>query len=48
MRQDMEARRCSEVELFAGMVLELGKKHGISTPVNKELYDRIKLIESKY
>jgi 2-dehydropantoate 2-reductase len=48
MRQDMEARRYSEVELFAGAVLELGKKHGIPTPVNKELYDRVKLIESRY
>lgn len=48
MRQDMEAKRYSEVELFAGTVLELGKKHGVPTPVNKELYDRIKLIESRY
>lgn len=48
MRQDLEAKRYSEVELFAGTVLELGKKHGITTPVNKELYDRIKFIESQY
>jgi 2-dehydropantoate 2-reductase len=48
MRQDMEARRYSEVELFSGTVLELGKKYAISTPVNEKLYDRIKFIESKY
>ena len=48
MRQDMEARRYSEVELFAGEVLELGKKYGISTPVNRKLYDRIKIIEGQY
>lgn len=48
MRQDMEARRYSEVELFAGTVLELGKKHGVPTPVNKELYDRVKAAEGKY
>jgi len=48
MAQDMEAKRYSEVELFAGAVLELGKKHGISTPVNKELYDKVKFIESQY
>lgn len=48
MRQDMEARCFSEVELFAGEVLRLGKKYGIPTPVNKEFYDRIKLIESQY
>lgn len=48
MRQDMEARRYSEVELFAGQVLELGEKYGISTPVNRKLYDRIKFIEGQY
>jgi 2-dehydropantoate 2-reductase len=48
MRQDMEAKRYSEVDLFAGEVLELGKKYDISTPVNKKLYDRIKFVESKY
>ncbi|MDF2524840.1 MAG: ketopantoate reductase [Clostridiales bacterium] len=48
MRQDMEARRYSEVELFAGTVIELGKKYGVMTPVNKMLYDKVKLMESKY
>lgn len=48
MRQDLEAKRYSEVELFSGTVISLGEKHGIPTPVNKELYDRIKTIESKF
>lgn len=48
MAQDIEARRFSEVELFAGTVLEIGNKYGVPTPVNKELYDRIKWIESQY
>ncbi len=48
MRQDVEAKRYSEVDLFAGTVLELGQKHGVATPVNKELYDRIKRVESEY
>jgi len=48
MRQDMEAKRFSEVELFSGAVLEFGKKHGVSTPVNEELYRRIKKIEAQY
>jgi 2-dehydropantoate 2-reductase len=48
MGQDMEARRYSEVELFAGTVLKLGKKYGVPTPVNKKLYDKIKAIESQY
>lgn len=48
MRQDVEARRFSEVSLFSGTVLELGKKHGVPTPVNRVLYDRIAAIESTY
>lgn len=48
MRQDMEARRYSEVELFAGTVLKLGRKYGIATPVNEQLFDRIKTVESRY
>lgn len=48
MRQDLEARRYSEVELFSGTVLEMCKKYDITAPVNQYLYDRIKLIESQY
>jgi len=48
MRQDAINRRYSEVESFAGTVLRLSKKHGIDTPVNQFLYDRIKEIESAY
>lgn len=48
MRQDIEARRKSELELFSGTVLELGKKHGIPCPINQMLYDTIKEIESTF
>ncbi|MBU4438385.1 MAG: 2-dehydropantoate 2-reductase [Acetobacterium sp.] len=48
MRQDVEARRLSEVELFSGTVNRLGAKHGIDTPVNGYLYEEIKAIESQY
>lgn len=48
MRQDTEAKRHSELELFAGTVLELGKKHNIPTPVNEEFYKRMKAIEAEY
>lgn len=48
MQQDAEAKRFSEVELFAGTVLERSKKHGLSCPTNQMLYDRIKDIESRY
>ncbi len=48
MLQDIEAKRYSEVEMFSGTVLKIGKKYGVPTPVNKELYDKIKFIENQY
>lgn len=48
MRQDLEAKRYSEVELFSGTVIKMGKKYCIPTPVNQQLYDKIKFIESQY
>ncbi|MBC8456458.1 MAG: ketopantoate reductase family protein [Deltaproteobacteria bacterium] len=45
MLQDVEAKRKTEVEMFAGKVIELGKKYGIPTPVNQTLYRLIKVIE---
>ena len=48
MRQDGMAKRKTEVEMFAGTVRRLAKEHGIATPVNDLLYDRIKSIEETY
>jgi len=48
MRQDAIAKRPSEVDLFAGTVVELGKKYNISTPVNQMLYDEIKKMEKNF
>jgi len=48
MLQDVEAKRKTEVEMFAGKVIELGKKHGIPTPINQTLYRLIKVIEQSY
>ncbi|MBQ4264601.1 MAG: ketopantoate reductase family protein [Clostridia bacterium] len=48
MRQDGEAHRKSEVELFAGTMIRLGGKHGIKTPVNDWLYKRVKDMEAAY
>ena len=47
-RQDVEARRTSEVELFSGTVLALASKHGLNTPVNRDLYARITEMERSY
>ena len=48
MAQDRKAKRYSEVEMFAGTVIELAEKHGIDVPVNKFLYNEMKKIESEY
>ena len=48
MRQDGEAKRRSEVELFSGTMVRLAKKHGVSVPVNAWLYERIREIEAAY
>lgn len=48
MRQDIEARRPSEVELFAGTILAMGEKYNIPTPINKALYEKIRDIENQY
>ncbi len=48
MRQDAEAKRPSEVGLFAGTVIRLGEKHGIETPVNRMLWERVAEMEAGY
>ena len=45
MLQDIEAGRKTEVEVFAGKVVELGRKHGIPTPVNQTLLSIIHVLE---
>ncbi len=45
MLQDIEAHRKTEVEMFAGKVIELGTRHNVPTPVNQKLFDMIKEIE---
>ena len=48
MRQDGEAHRRSEVELFAGTVLRRAEKHGLDVPVNRWLYETVKRMEAAY
>lgn len=43
MLQDVEAGRKTEVDMFAGVMIELGKKHKISTPYNKVLKELIEI-----
>lgn len=48
MGQDRINKKASEVDMFAGAVIELGKKHSISVPTNEFLYERAKEIEQEY
>lgn len=45
MLQDIEAGRKTEVDIFAGKVIELGRTYDIPTPVNEFLYHAIKVLE---
>ncbi|MDB5110991.1 MAG: panE [Mucilaginibacter sp.] len=45
MLQDMEAGRKTEADIFAGTVIELGKKYNVPTPVNETLYCIIQVTE---
>jgi 2-dehydropantoate 2-reductase len=47
MLQDVEAGRKTEVEMFAGKVVELGAKHGIPTPVNQTVLQIIHVLEQQ-
>ncbi len=45
MLQDIEAGRKTEVDVFAGKVVELGKKHNVPTPVNQTFLSIIHALE---
>lgn len=48
MLQDVEAGRKTEVEIFAGTVIDLGCRYGISTPVNEMLFRMIRTLEQMH
>lgn len=48
MGQDRINRKHSEVDMFAGEVIRLAKKHGILVPANEFLYEQVQLIEQEY
>lgn len=47
MLQDVDAKRQTEVDIFAGYVSRLGKKHGIPTPYNDMFFEIINAIDEK-
>lgn len=44
--QDIESGRKTEVDMFAGAVIRMGRELGISTPCNEILYQCIKALEA--
>ncbi len=48
MLQDVEAGRKTEVEIFAGKVIALGREYGIPTPVNATIRHIIRVVESRH
>lgn len=48
MLQDVESKRKTEVEMFAGTIIELGKKHNIPTPYNQIMKEMIEIIHESY
>ena len=46
MLQDVEAGRKTEVEIFGGKVVALGKEHGVPTPVNETVLRIIRVLEA--
>ncbi|MFV0529699.1 MAG: ketopantoate reductase family protein [Lachnospiraceae bacterium] len=47
MLQDIEEGRPTEVDMFAKVIMELGKELGIPTPVNEIFYHSIRVLEQK-
>lgn len=45
---DVLNQRKTEIDFINGMIVKLGKQHGIPTPVNKTLVAAVKALESKY
>lgn len=45
MLQDVEAKRKTEVEIFAGRVVSMGEQYGIATPVNRAIMHIVKVME---
>ena len=48
MLQDVEAGRQTEVDVFGGEVVKLGRQFNIQTPVNQAIVNIIKVIERSY
>ncbi len=48
MLQDIEAQRKTELDMFGPVVIQLGEKHGIPTPINRTIVAIIRTIETQF
>ncbi|MBS4960709.1 MAG: 2-dehydropantoate 2-reductase [Clostridiales bacterium] len=48
MLQDVQAKRKTEIDSFAGTVVKFGKEKGVPTPINETIYAFIRGIELNY
>ena len=48
MYQDIKSKTKTEVEIFSGEIIKLGKKYHIETPINQEIYEKIREKEESY
>jgi 2-dehydropantoate 2-reductase len=48
MGQDVDKKKCTEIEAINGAVVRFGKEAGIPTPVNRTLTLLIKVLEAQY
>lgn len=48
MAQDRINRRHSEVELFSGTVIKMADEMNVEVPINRWIYEQVKMIESEY
>lgn len=45
--QDLDAKRHTEIDMFSGAIVRMGKELGISTPYNEFTFHMIKALEEK-
>ena len=45
--QDLDAKRHTEIDMFAGEMIRMGKEYGIATPYCEYTYHLIKALEEK-
>ena len=45
--QDLDAKRTTEIEMFCGTLVRMGKKLGVETPWNEFAYHAVKALEEK-